>query len=174
MRSLTALSLVLALGLAAPAAQAHVTLETGEAAANSFVKFVLRVPHGCEGKATTTVRVRVPEGVINAKPMPKAGWTLEAVRGAYGKSYDYYGSTLTEGVVEIVWSGGELPDAFYDEFVFRAKVTDFPVGTVLALPVVQECGSDAAERWIEVPEAGKSADDYDFPAPTLTIIEGGH
>lgn len=171
MRKLSALALGTLLAFAAPAAQAHVTLETQEATANSFVKFVLRVPHGCEGKATTTVRVRVPEGVINAKPMPKAGWTLEALRGPYGKSYDYYGTTLTEGVVEIVWSGGELPDAFYDEFVFRAKVTDFPAGTVLALPVVQECGADAAERWIEIPEAGKSADDYEFPAPTLTILE---
>jgi uncharacterized protein YcnI len=160
------------LSLAAGTAAAHVTLEVDETPANSFVKFVLRVPHGCGGKATTTVRVQVPEGIINVKPMPKAGWTLEAVRGAYAKSYDYYGTTMTEGVREIVWSGGELPDAFYDEFVFRAKVTDFPVGTAIAVPVVQECGSELAERWIEVPEAGKSADDYAFPAPMLTIIEG--
>jgi len=169
---LTAFIAAAALSLSAGTALAHVTLEVDEAPANSFLKFVLRVPHGCEGQATTTVRIQVPEGVINAKPMPKAGWTLETVVGDYAQSYDYYGTTLTKGVREIVWSGGNLPDAFYDEFVFRAKVTDFPVGTALAVPVVQECGASLSERWIEVPEAGKSADDYDFPAPILTIIDG--
>ena len=46
------------------AALAHITLETQEAAAGSTYKAVLRVPHGCEGKATTAVRVQIPEGVI--------------------------------------------------------------------------------------------------------------
>ena len=165
---LSAAAVVLFAGTAA----AHVTLEVDQTPADSFVKFVLRVPHGCDGKATTAVRVQVPEGIINAKPMPKAGWTLDVVRGTYAKSYDYYGTPMTEGVQEIVWSGGELPDAFYDEFVFRAKVTDFPVGTAIPVPVVQECGPDTSERWIEVPEAGKVADDYEFPAPMLTIIQG--
>jgi uncharacterized protein YcnI len=36
--------------------------------------------------------------------------------------------------------------------------------------VVQECGS-AAERWIEIPEAGKSEDDYEYPAPGFTVTE---
>jgi len=46
------------------AAFAHITLETQEAAVGSTYKAVLRVPHGCEGKATTAVRVQIPEGVI--------------------------------------------------------------------------------------------------------------
>jgi uncharacterized protein YcnI len=62
---------------------AHVTLETQEAHVGSTYKAVLRVPHGCEGAATLKVRVQVPEGVIAVKPMPKAGWTLETVKGAY-------------------------------------------------------------------------------------------
>ena len=28
----------------------------------------------------------------------------------------------------------------------------------------------STERWIEIPEAGKSADDYESPAPGLTIL----
>ena len=162
----------LVLALTPSLALAHAGLEIAEASQNSSYKAIIKIGHGCEGTATHTVRVDVPEGVIAAKPMPKAGWTLDVVRGAYAKSYDYYGTPMTEGVQEIVWSGGELPDAFYDEFVFRAKVTDLPVGTAIPVPVVQECGPDVSERWIEVPEAGKVADDYEFPAPTLTIIQG--
>ena len=45
-------------------ALAHVTLETREAPVGASYKAVLRVPHGCEGTATTALRVRIPEGVI--------------------------------------------------------------------------------------------------------------
>ena len=108
----------------ATAAFAHITLETQEAKIGSTYKAVLRVPHGCDGKATKTVRVQIPEGVIAVKPMPKAGWKLETVKGKYEKSYDLYGAPVGEGVKEVVWSGGDLPDEFYDEFVFRAMLTD--------------------------------------------------
>jgi len=157
------------LGLAVPAL-AHITLETAEAPAGSTYKAVLRVPHGCEGAASLKVRVQVPEGVIAVKPMPKAGWTLETVKGAYKQPYDYYGTPMTEGVKEIAWSG-KLLDEHYDEFVFRAYLTPgLQAGTNLYIPAVQECEGGKAERWIEIPAAGRSADDYRFPAPGLKLL----
>jgi hypothetical protein len=60
---------------AAPAA-AHVTLEAGQAPANSTHRATFRVPHGCDGAAMTRLTVRLPEGVTQARPMPKAGWTI--------------------------------------------------------------------------------------------------
>lgn len=164
------ISTVAAAGFAASAA-AHVSLEVDKATPNSSYKAVLRVPHGCEGAATTTVRVQIPEGLIVAKPMPKPGWEVVLTEGDYARSYDYFESEVSKGVKEIAWSGGNLPDNFYDEFVFRVRVTDFAPGTQIYLPVVQECGATAVERWIEIPKAGSSADDYENPAPGLTIIE---
>ena len=121
-------------------------------------------------KPGDVVRVQTPEGLIVAKPMPKPGWQVELKEGDYAKSYDYYGTPVTKGVKEIAWTGGNLPDNFYDEFVFRVRVTGFEPGTRIHLPVVQECGS-AAERWIEIPEAGKSEDDYEHPAPGFTVTK---
>lgn len=168
------LSYLLAAGLLTIAvigrAQAHVTLETSTAPADSTYKAVLRVPHGCEGKSTTAVRIKIPEGVIVAKPMPKPGWRLATTTAKYAKAYDYYGTPVSEGVTEIAWTGGDLPDAWYDEFVFRARLTAFPVDSVVYFPVVQECADGAVDRWIEIPEPGKSADDYESPAPGLKIV----
>jgi len=158
-----------AAGLAGKAS-AHITLEGEQAAADSSYKAVLRVPHGCEGAATTAVRVQIPEGLIVAKPMPKAGWNIELKEGDYAKSYDYFGDPVAKGVKEIAWTGGNLSDKFYDEFVFRVRITGFAPGTKIYLPVVQECGT-AVDRWIEIPEAGKSEDDYEYPAPGFTVIE---
>jgi periplasmic copper chaperone A len=150
------------------AAFAHATLETKEAPANSFYKAVIRVGHGCEGTATTSIRVQIPEGVIAVKPMPKPGWELTTKEGQYAQAYDYYGEKLTKGVTEVSWTGGSLPDAWYDEFVFRARLPDRPPGTVIHFPIVQQC-EKGVHRWIEIPEPGKMADDYKEPAPGVTI-----
>ncbi|HEV7259175.1 MAG TPA: DUF1775 domain-containing protein [Bosea sp. (in: a-proteobacteria)] len=156
--------------LSATPALAHVTLETQTAPIGSTYKAVARVPHGCKGAATIKVRVRIPEGVIAVKPMPKAGWSLETVKGKYEKAYDYYGTPTSEGVREVVWSGGKLLDEHYDEFVFRAYLTtDLQPDTMLYVPIVQECEGGAVERWIEIPAAGKVPDDYKFPAPGLKL-----
>lgn len=164
-----ALATLLAALTLAPAARAHATLEADEAPADSTYKAVVRVGHGCDGEATLRLRVRIPEGVISVKPMPKAGWELETVSGPYERAFDYFGSEVTEGVQEIVWAG-ELADAHYDEFVFRARLTDvLPVGETVYFPVVQECAS-AAERWIEIPAEGQSADDLAYPAPGVRIL----
>jgi uncharacterized protein YcnI len=154
-------------------ALAHVTLETQKAPAGSTYKAVLRVGHGCEGSRTTTIRVRIPEGVIAVKPMPKPGWVLTTIQGAYAQAYDYYGETLTEGVTEIAWTGGSLPNTWFDEFVFRVRLPDGAPGTVVRFPVVQEC-EQGVHRWITIPEPGRSEDDYPEPAPGVTLTgEGG-
>lgn len=166
-RSLATAALV---ALGASQAFAHITLETQTAPVGSTYKAVIRVPHGCKGAATTKVRVQIPEGVIAVKPMPKPGWTLETVKGKYEKSYDYYGTPTSEGVKEVVWSGGKLLDEHYDEFGLRGYLTtDLKADATLYVPIVQECEGGGVERWIEVPAAGKVSDDYKFPAPGLKL-----
>lgn len=161
---------ILAVGVSA-GASAHITFETNQAPPDSIYKAVLRVPHGCEGSPTVAVRVKIPEGVIAVKPMPKPGWKLATTTAKYTKAYDYYGTPLTEGVGEIAWTDGDLPDAWYDEFVFRAALTDFPVGSTIYFPVVQECADGKVERWIDIPAAGQDDDELETPAPGLTISE---
>jgi periplasmic copper chaperone A len=144
----------LAVTLGGTAALAHATLETQQAAIKTNYKAVMRTPHGCEGTATLKVRIQIPEGVIAVKPQPKAGWTLEIVKAKYAKSYDYYGTPMTEGVKEIIWSG-KLLDENYDEFVFRAYLTDsLKPGEMLYFPTIQEC-EKGTHRWIEIPAEGK-------------------
>ncbi len=109
--------------LAASPVLAHVSLETRQAPVGSSYKAVFKVPHGCAGSATTKIRVQIPEGVISVKPMPKPGWTLETVKGKYAAEYDYFGSKQSEGVKEVVWSGGKLADDNYDEFVVTTYLT---------------------------------------------------
>jgi uncharacterized protein YcnI len=154
-------------------ALAHVTLETQEAPVGASYKAVLRVPHGCDGSATTAIRIRLPEGVVGVKPMPKPGWKLETVTGKYPKTYTLRGAKLSEGVTEIAWSGGNLADAHYDEFVFTGAIAEeLQPGRTIYFPVVQEC-QKGVHRWIEIPAGGHGGGhghDGPEPAPGLKLL----
>jgi uncharacterized protein YcnI len=146
---------------------AHVTLETQQASVGASYKAVLRVPHGCDGAATTAIRVKIPEGVIDVKPMPKPGWTLNVVKGKYAKTYSLFKAQVSEGTTQIDWTGGKLPDDFYDEFVFRGFLaTDLEPGKTLYFPVVQEC-EKGVHRWIEIPQQGS---EFPEPAPGVKLL----
>ncbi len=163
------LALALACGLAAPAF-AHVTIESKEAAVGTGFKLVLRVPHGCKGQATNSIRVQIPEGVVNAKPMPKAGWTLDKVKGKYAATYKPYGHEVSEGVKEIEWKGGNLPDDEYEEFTVSTYLdASLKAGSMLYFPVVQSCVDGSTTRWIEIPVEGKA--EPESPAPGVKLIE---
>jgi uncharacterized protein YcnI len=172
MISVSRLALLAALAavvVAAPA-NAHITLQGREAAVGSAYKAVFVVPHGCAGSATIKIRVQIPEGVIDAKPMPKAGWTLEAIKGKFASEYDFHGAKLSEGVTEVVWSGGKLPDDFYDEFVISTFLTGtLKPNSTLYFPVVQEC-EQGVSRWIEIPADPAHAHDSKWPAPGVKLI----
>lgn len=152
---------------AAGPASAHITLETGEAPAGSTYRAVLRVGHGCETLPTTTIRIQIPDGVVAVEPVPKPGWTLETIMAPYSEPVTYFDQTLTQGVREVIWKGGSLPDGQYDEFVFDGQLQG-EVGQILYFPVVQECG-EVVSRWIDIPTEGQNSDDLEEPAPAVTL-----
>ncbi|MBX4948203.1 uncharacterized protein YcnI/copper(I)-binding protein [Rhizobium binae] len=152
-------------------AEAHVSFLDKEVSQESTIIATLQVPHGCDGKATTEVRVKLPEGFILAKPQPKAGWELEVIKGDYQKTYDNHGDKLKTGAVEIRWKNGNLSDDFYDTFVIQGKVSGVEAGTSLAFPVIQMCG-DAVAAWDQVAEEGSDPHGIKSPAPLLEVVAG--
>jgi periplasmic copper chaperone A len=156
-------------------ASAHITLQDQQASVGASYKAVFRVPHGCNGSATVAVRVRIPEGFIDVKPMPKPGWKLDVTRGQYQKPAGVRGTRITEGVSEVDWSSGNLPDAFYDEFVLTGYIADeASPGQTMYFPVVQEC-EKGVNRWIEIPAAGAHDHGHDHdesgePAAALKLL----
>lgn len=157
---------------------AHATFVNPVAEQESTIVAALQIPHGCEGGlATTEVRMVLPEGFIAAKPQPKAGWELEIISGDYQKSYDNHGKEMKSGPVEIRWKGGNLPDAFYDTFNVRGKVSGIDANVELPFKVTQLCGATATAKWDEIAKAGQDPHSLDHPAPTIKVSakkESGH
>ncbi|MFS8036789.1 DUF1775 domain-containing protein [Xanthobacter sp. AM11] len=147
-------------------AQAHVTLEKADAQAGAFYKAVLKVGHGCEGSPTTALTVTIPEGLVSVKPMPKPGWTVATQTGPYARAYAFHGREVKDGVTSIAWTGGPLPDAMYDEFVFVAYLPAEAGARAVPLPVVQGCET-GEHRWVEVATA--PGEKLAAPAPVLKV-----
>ncbi|WP_295559357.1 DUF1775 domain-containing protein [uncultured Hyphomicrobium sp.] len=152
-------------------AHAHVGLEKAETERGKSYKAVFKIPHGCDGSPTHTVRVEIPEGFIGVKPMPKAGWTIKTARGPYAQSYGFYHGPLSEGVKQIEWSGGELSDDYYDEFVASGFIAREITDKALYFKVVQVCAKGEL-AWSEVPADGVDAHDLKAPAAVLKIAAG--
>ncbi|MFN3892186.1 MAG: DUF1775 domain-containing protein [Beijerinckiaceae bacterium] len=146
---------------------AHATFERAEAAPGSSYTGVLRIPHGCEGQATHTVRLDLPPEIVGVKPMPKPGWKLATYEGDYERPIDNHGRIETKGVRRIVWSGGDLPDAHYDEFVFTGTIRGDAAGGTIYAPVVQEC-ANGRQAWIEIPKPGDARPRA--PAPGIRLV----
>jgi uncharacterized protein YcnI len=75
-------------------------------------------------------------------------------------------------VTEISWSGGELPDSQFEEFVFRGTFgTGLDTGSPFYFPVIQMCG-DVEDAWIDTSGDGEA----EFPAPSVELLPaaGGH
>ncbi len=149
------------------AALAHVTVQPSDAPADSYAHLTFTVPHGCNGSATTVLRIRLPEGILSVKPQMKPGWNVDIksrkletpVQGPHGK-------TVTDVVEEVTWRGGPLPDNLYDTFGLVVRLPD-KAGQSLYFPAEQEC-EQGSQRWTEIPQAGQ-ADKPRAPAPVVRL-----
>jgi len=158
--------------LAASPASAHVTLEGKQATIGTEYKAVFVVPHGCAGSPTTKLRVQIPQGVIVTEAKPVAGWNVDTVRSKYASEYDYRGNKVSEGINEVAWSGGKLPDKTRQEFEIDTFLTDgLKANTTLYFPVVQEC-EQGVSRWIEIPTDGAThSREGKWPAPGVRLTK---
>lgn len=164
--------------VAATTASAHVMLEYQIAPANAMYRATFQVGHGCGPSATRQVTVTPPAGVLEARPMPKPGWSIEIQREKLADPVSRQGRTVNERVARITWTAKTAADALpsnqYDEFVLMAALPA-EAGT-LAWPVSQVCETGRAD-WTEVPKAGQSPHELKNPAPLLEVLpaaDSGH
>ncbi|HJR26665.1 MAG TPA: YcnI family protein [Acidimicrobiales bacterium] len=154
------------LALAAPAA-AHVGPSETSAPAGSYLKFELRVPHGCgETGNTTRVEVQVPDGITSVTPQVVPGWTIERTTEQLDPPLDDgHGGQIAERTSVVTWTGGPLAHDQLEEFGLSVKLPEEP-GTIL-FPTIQTCDDGTTAEWIEVPPPG--GEEPEKPAPAIEV-----
>ncbi len=144
---LSAVSAIAAVAFASPVL-AHIDPDPTEAQAGSTLSVAFTVEHGCDGSPTTQLDMRLPEGVIDARPDPIPGWE----------------GSIDAGVVTFV--GGPLPDDEEGTFSVTMTLPATP-DTTIYFPFVQRC--EVGEiRWIAIPTDDSGAEPEE-PAPAMLL-----
>jgi periplasmic copper chaperone A len=147
--------------LAAPAASAHVTVNPDEVPADSFARLTVRVPTERPEAATTTVTVRLPQGLHFVSFQPKPGWARTVITEKLDPPATVFGERISERIATVTWTGGRIAPGEFDEFGLSAKVPNAP-GRTLVFPALQTYEGGEVVRWIGSPDA-------DEPAARVTL-----
>ena len=141
-------------------------LEYQVANAGSYYKATFKVGHGCGTSAIKQIVVTVPSGVQNAKPMPKAGWSIDMTASA--------NQGTVPSASRITWTAKTpadyLQNAWFDEFVLQAKLPA-QAGTMY-WPVSQICEEGRVD-WTQTPQVGQKLSDLKTPAALLELLPAG-
>ena len=147
---------------------AHVTANPDKGTAGKYFETGFRVSHGCEGSDTVSVSIRLPKGMIVAKPQYKPGWTVKIKKSKLDKPVPAgHGKMTDEQIDEIVWSANKLPDGQYDTFGVLMKLPE-KAGEMLWFPVTQICEKGRLD-WVEIPAEGQQWHDLKAPAPFVKL-----
>lgn len=142
-------------------ADAHISIASGPAFANTTQEISFGVGHGCEGSDTYSVRIEIPAGVTSVRAL-----TSDFGRATVEKD-------AAQNVVAVSWTKpveDVIPgDDNYYKLVLRFKVPDKPF-TTLHFPTHQTCrtadGGTLTTDWVAVEETDGGAE----PAPVLKIV----
>lgn len=163
------LALCAILALSSFPAYAHVTANPDNGIAGKYFQTSFRISHGCDGSDTTAVHVKLPPGFVSVKPEFKPGWKVEIIKRKLEKPVPAgHGKMTDEEFSELIWRGGPLPDAQYDEFGILVKLPEAP-DTTLWFPVTQECEKGKNE-WSGIPAENQQWHDLKTPAPFVKIM----
>lgn len=143
-----ALLVGLTVWLTASAALAHAVVFPKQVNANTYEKFVLRVPSEKEDTPTVSVKLTVPDGIKISRVQPVPGWTYTLEKKADGS------------IGTITWTGGEIGPVEFMEFPFQGKTPGEPMD--LVWKVTQEYGNGEKVDW-----AGPA--DSDTPASVTRV-----
>jgi uncharacterized protein YcnI len=160
----------LAIVVTAPLAEAHVTVNPGEAPKGGFAKLAFRVPNERPDSGTTTLEVNLPEDqpIANVSVRPKQGWTYQVETRQLDEPIDNHGEGLSEVVSKITWTGGVIQPGEFDEF--EVSVGPLPDDTdQILFPTLQTYQSGEVVRWIDEPLP--NGEEPEHPAPLLTLVD---
>ena len=162
---------VAALALA-PAATAHISASPAEIPAGyTYTQF--SVPHGCDGSPTMKLTVQIPSGIASVKPEVVAGWEISTTEGQLEQPVSVFGEDVTEGVTEVSWTGGPLPDSQLQRFGMSFFASEDLADQTTWWPIVQEC-EEGVTRWIEIPVEGEEEPPEPAAGIAFLAAEGEH
>lgn len=169
---LTAATAAGVLLVAAPLADAHVSIHPNVLPAGVNATLQVRVPNEEDDASTTRVDLQLPDGFIEVGVQPIPGWTVVQKTKKLANPVKTDDGTVTTEVSEISLRGngktgqGEIPPGGFQDFALATAIPDAAAGKSLQFKTVQTYSDGKVSRWI-------GALDSESPAPTVNVSKAG-
>jgi len=154
-----------AVAVAAPAAQAHVTLNPRSAVADSFGRLDVRVPTERDEASTKTVVVTFPDGFYSVSVKRVWGWRATITMRDLPTPIATEDGPITERVHKVTWRATSrsnwIAPHHFEEFGLSMRIPDL-AGQTLTFPSTQTYSNGEVVRW-----TGPASSDT--PAPTVAV-----
>jgi len=152
----------------ATAASAHVTVNPDEAEQGGFTKVSFRVPNERDDASTTKVQVDLPAdhplAFVSVRPVP--GWSVKVEKSKLKTPLKAEGSTITEAVSRITWTGGKIDAGQFQEF--DVSMGQMPTDTDhLTFKAEQTYTGGEVVKWDQEQQPGQEEPEH--PAPVLKL-----
>lgn len=160
---------VIALGIAS-SASAHNALDLKEGYAGYSTPMILSVNHGCKGSPVVGLRIKVPEGVTDAKAAWDPNWDIEYKMRDLETPIMAHGRQVNEVVDEIVWSNPvkKVPNDGWYPFKFRMTLPDEP-GKIFHVQNITVC-EEGTDPYVDLPEMVLDINDPEFAEKTWAFM----
>jgi uncharacterized protein YcnI len=158
---------LMTLGLGA--ASAHVSVTPDKTAANSYSLLTFSVGHGCDGSATTSLAISLPDELVDATPTVNPNWTISKVTEKLAEPRTLAnGSSVTERTSQIVYTAKTPLDPHQRDAVVLSVQLPDAAGKTLYFPTLQTC-EVGQTNWAAIPADGQDAESIDDPAPGIAV-----
>lgn len=160
------------LTLTSTAAQAHVSFHPNAIPQGSYVTTNVRVPNEETDAKVTSVRIRMPDGVLSALGEPPAGWKFRAKTKKLAKPIKTDDGTIDTSVTEVDFTSGDTPPGQFVNLPLTLSIPDAAKqGDVVAFPTVQTYSNGHVTRWIGSPKDEQPAPTIDITAPGAATLD---
>ena len=155
-------------GLLPAAAQAHVSFHPNAIPQGAEITTYIRVPNELDHANISSVKIKLPNGVLEALGDPPPGWSFKAKTQTLAKPIKTDDGVVSTQVTEVDFTHGDTPPGQFANLPLTLTLPDSAKqGQVMSFPTVQTYSNGEVVRWID-----PSAED-EHPAPTIDITAPG-
>ena len=154
---------VAAIALAATgSASAHNAVNIKEAYAGYSTPMELSVNHGCKASPVIGLRLKVPDGVTDAKAAFDPNWSIEYKYRTLETPINMHGRMISEVVDEIIWKDPVkvLPADGWYPFRLRMTIPDTP-NEIMHIRNITVC-EEGTDPYVDMPDQELSIFDPNF------------
>lgn len=166
-RSTSLAAVAAGLALWPAAASAHISMHPNAIPQGAFATMNVRVPNEEDSASISSVRIKLPDGVLSAQGQPPAGWRFQAKTRKLDTPVKTDDGTISTEVTEVDFTGGDTPPGQFVNLPLTLSLPDSAkAGGVVSFPAVQSYSNRDVVRWI-----GPAEDEH--PSPTIDVTQPG-